>query len=62
MKFKAKILIAGFTGWVIALLAVAAGLPLLPALVLALIVSVGEFRLLRNQNSQNAAEAAHLWK
>ena len=59
---KADILIAIIVAWAIALLALAAGVPLLPVIVLALIMSAGLFRALKNHNTQNTADPSHLYK
>ena len=43
MKFKAEFLIAVIVAWAVALLALAAGAPSLPVIVLALVTSSGRF-------------------
>jgi flagellar biosynthesis component FlhA len=50
VKFKAEILIAVIVAWAVALVALAAGMPSLPVIVLALITSRGVFRLLKNHD------------
>ena len=52
MKFKAEILIAVIVAWAVALLALAAGMPLLPVIVLALITSSRRFSAAEKSRSE----------
>lgn len=60
MKFKAEFLIAIIVAWAVALLALAAGAPSLPVLVLALVTSRGVFLLLKNHDQTSGERDAQL--